>query len=704
MKAIAGPVPRPARDLDFLRSWLLALASSRDLHFTLRRGKCSRASRRSIISIGKFLLTSYSKDALSLSKKAKEFCVALRDYWAGEHDPDHKRGRGLVHRSLFLPDWFITCTDHAMRFSFWGRALPKLTMDSFSSAVAEQNERLASFAEPAPAEFLAHVDRRLTKIGVISPATTTSITSTSSCMEKSRKDGGRAKFYAECAERNLIFSSTALATALIEDEGYNLESRSSVVLEYGAKCRVVSMSAGVRVLHSEIYRKPLLRRLARFRPIGIPLKGQEDYLPIRQAKAWRGSDALNMRLFSADLTAATDYLSKEVIVRCAEKLGIPPDTVTGGTIDGSPINRGTLMGIPLSWPFLSLVHLLACDYIGAPYDSFYLKGDDLIAYWPKRLIEEYLRSLPLLTGMEINPRKSFIGRDRGFFCEKAYIINEGDESSCLMLDSSFVSVRSLCYGRKPESVSPHGQTVPDFLLTIDYLRSEIPRLGHRRAARLQTIAFPWTLDLLKSMGQSVFLPTSLGGYGFIPATKNFRYCRSLSDYILRVQANDPNALKCCCTDLRMEMPNGSLQKTLTTLVSSLRNSTITVSAPFIDQQWQDVIRRVEDRISQRLAMDGLRPSGIYSRTCLRSIRRLTKTLNTRARVPRLSWGSSYDTSASLSEFPFVSVIDQRENRLEDNLRRMSFSFIECYDRVRPLFGLIRSTLKIELEPCFSLMY
>jgi hypothetical protein len=251
------------------------------------------------------------------------------------------------------------------------------------------------------------------------------------------------------------------------------------------------------------------------RAIGLPLSGEEDFLPLKTD--WRQPAFV----FSADLSSATDLIDQALLKEVTDYLGIPLDLVSGGTIDGVQVVRGTLMGIPMSWPCLSLIHYYVCRAIGAPKDSFYLKGDDLIAYWTAPLIRRYKRQIEKLSGMQVNDAKSFLGRRKGFFCEKAYILMEDG----LHIERTFLSSRCLAHGedRFRESQLALQPLTPVGMSLAPYLARQIPRVrSHQRVFKILRTLHPRSFSDAKRVGNLAFLPVSAGGLGLIPPRPDWR--------------------------------------------------------------------------------------------------------------------------------------------------------------------------------------
>jgi hypothetical protein len=75
------------------------------------------------------------------------------------------------------------------------------------------------------------------------------------------------------------------------------------------------------------------------------------------------------------------------------------------------VNRGTQMGLRMSFPVLCLLHLFATRH--RPNASVF--GDDLIARWGSNEISDYLGRMHRL-GFKMNDDKTFISKTRALFC------------------------------------------------------------------------------------------------------------------------------------------------------------------------------------------------------------------------------------------------------------------------------------------------
>jgi hypothetical protein len=194
-------------------------------------------------------------------------------------------------------------------------------------------------------------------------------------------------------------------------------SKVHICREQGGKYRAVTSSQGDLLWHGHRDRKAAFKLLLKFKPTARPLLGRPLTFQIPMGSEPR-------RLYSADLSEATNLLSHEAIMETCSILHLNPDVVMShhcffedkeGRIDIYPV-RGTFMGLPSSWVVLSVAHAAVCLHVGHQ-NTFYLKGDDLIAYWTEPqwvLYQTLMQSL----GFKINLKKSFIGDFRGVFCEQ----------------------------------------------------------------------------------------------------------------------------------------------------------------------------------------------------------------------------------------------------------------------------------------------
>jgi hypothetical protein len=393
-----------------------------------------------------------------------------------------------------------------------GRALPRAPEDLQDLAVAKQLEVLSEPGETPGIDIEDSVETFLDRFHIeacqdlpVRPQFTTN----SASYAFSRREGGRSEELKELLDDDFPRflegrppgSVTERLSGYLGEMGeflsqlpYELDSRSVPISELGYKTRVVSCSDPVRVHISESYRVQLLQKLRRLRPCAAPLRDD-----IRTLRFPRGPG--EYFVFSADLKQATDYMNHDVIRAFSDALEIPFEMVTGGTIGDCTIRRGTLMGIPCSWPILSLVHMWACTELEIPAKSYYLKGDDLIGLWTLDEIQRYQTGIQFLTGMPINLDKSFVSKDRGVFCERSYRL----AGHTLHQSTEIISLRFLV-NRDSEEGYPYPLKVRRQLWSY---------VGHAPYRRLSTIGRHWA-GVPPRLGGLCYLPVEYGGLEVLP--------------------------------------------------------------------------------------------------------------------------------------------------------------------------------------------
>jgi hypothetical protein len=291
--------------------------------------------------------------------------------------------------------------------------------------------------------------------------------------------------------------------------------------EMGFKWRIVTKSPVGVLFHSHIARKRLWPLLESTRSTGIPLREEPLVFVVP-------NDGRPRRIYSADLSNATDTLSHESIRRICAHYGVDPRLVLSHRFR-SPLgvvepDCGTFMGLPMSWVILSLSHLAVCLQVDPSGRSFFLKGDDLVALWTK---EQWIIYCRLMTqaGYKVHPKKSLENERLGFFCEKAYVL-EDVEGPCafaasrrqlreyLLRDRKVISVKFL--SRNSDERTPEG-TLPTWVarsIRFDRIYSDIGRDSVRKFL-VWRVLLPCVPAQLRESGMWP-LPLQLGGAGLSP--------------------------------------------------------------------------------------------------------------------------------------------------------------------------------------------
>jgi len=424
----------------------------------------------------------------------------------------------VARRSIWTSEFLI-------QLSMGGRALPKAPPHLVETAVVKQHLTLAQPSVVPALDYVKSIRKFLSHFHVepcgyvpVKP----SFTSPSASYAFSRREGGRSQEIKDLLEPefldclgppdeedcevaifpglgwpwNAINERLGDMGEYLSELPFEMESRSVPISEWGYKTRVVSCSDPVRTHQSESYRRQLLKKLQQ-----LPCcrtSSEEDYNALRCDNRDEGP----YQVFSADLQSATDNLSHHIIRAFSDELEVPFELVTGGTIDNCPINTGTLMGIPCSWPILSLAHAWACWAMGIPLRSFHLKGDDLIGLWTSEQIQTYQGGIQLLTGMPINLDKSFVAKDRGLFCERSYRLQ-----NCTLVEAKQnFSVRFMVDSTPSEGGFPYPLKVRQRTWSL---------VGKVRWRILSTIARHWA-GYVPRLGGLAYLPISWGGLEAMP--------------------------------------------------------------------------------------------------------------------------------------------------------------------------------------------
>jgi len=455
----------------------------------------------------------------NLMAQTKSACLTCRRFSLSS---DHVLPQALW---LVLPKklGYTPSRSAMMQISMLSRALPR--KKDVSGAVADQIANLSQASvELTHADYLHLRTYGRRVFGRINPVPKPNFTTRAASYSYSRKRGGKGQEVLDIIkgldpydqlpqhegfgrEGSLLKIQSAhfhSYGSLLANREYHLDSKAIPILERGWKVRMVSCSDPIRNLRSESYRSVLYRKLKNVEACRTALMGEPTRLKFRNVV--RGAI-----VYSADLSAATDKLSWGAINALCEGLGIPFDLVAGGTLDGHEMRRGTLMGIPLSWPFLSIIHNWAIERMGISRGSYHIKGDDLIALWCLEEIAFYEHHLPLLTGMELNHNKTLLGRTCGVFCERFFrknrsvIQNEWD----LTLVSGVFSLRPFMGMDDPGY--PPEIALSEYLWT---LKGRVPWEKIRRLSKVfEARRLPPTI---RRFGDIVYLPPYMGGLSLIP--------------------------------------------------------------------------------------------------------------------------------------------------------------------------------------------
>jgi len=320
------------------------------------------------------------------------------------------------------------------------RALPEPPPEVIERAVKVHRTVLTGYSGPTNALLLEHLEefgKRLT----FRPNESYPRPLGSASFSTGRHAGGQT---ADMAERFNIFGAAGVTANMAwrslggeYTSPYEaLKVRVIGLAERGWKARIVTAGVVDEQVRAHVLRDvffPLLDRLP------VAHKGEADEI----ARCTKLSQKTVAGWWlSTDLTAATDYGRRDVAA--AVWKGVLRGLVSRGKLDEASAEhgwreisallgpheatypdssvhtttRGWLMGNPLTWLTLNLVHCGVLDAAGL-LGSAVVKGDDALVRGSRGSLEEYLFIMEM-AGFKINRSKTFWSRESGLFCEVAY--------------------------------------------------------------------------------------------------------------------------------------------------------------------------------------------------------------------------------------------------------------------------------------------
>jgi len=262
------------------------------------------------------------------------------------------------------------------------------------------------------------------------------------------------------------------------------------ITERGLKIRVASSHPSYLAHYSRCLSKYLLPFLKDLSWSRSSLKAEEIKLHNRDR---------NARLFSADLSAASDHIDhgvgQAILKGLLEGMGVNSAEVDGAmrclepyTLEGRLTTRGAHMGLGTTWSVLSLLNAFAGYQACSDKRTFRICGDDLIGLWTEAEQHTYVRWIEKL-GLQMNLKKSFRGV-RGVFCEKLIQINRVDTQGISALETpDRVTTLKETYS---ESVWTHNDTNPENKERVQQIASDatqpypIRRLAEERLSSFKT--------------------------------------------------------------------------------------------------------------------------------------------------------------------------------------------------------------------------
>jgi len=206
------------------------------------------------------------------------------------------------------------------------------------------------------------------------------------------------------------------------------KARALVIPERGCKVRVVTALEAETVIKGHNLRDAIWPILEEDRRFDL---GQSDD-PIAGMPVPKGRVVL-----SADLSRATDvapqWLGIQFCLELARTLQLSNKwrwaaVAAFGSYEvsypkGQRITSsvGWLMGHPLTWAILCLVHREIAELCG--FDDYRIRGDDLLAVGPPESVDKYFNLISRY--FLVNKKKSFVSETGGVFAEETYMVTSG---------------------------------------------------------------------------------------------------------------------------------------------------------------------------------------------------------------------------------------------------------------------------------------
>jgi len=208
------------------------------------------------------------------------------------------------------------------------------------------------------------------------------------------------------------------------------------VSDKGFKARIVTKSPAFLQASAEPIGQAMLKGLERFPPTKGKLLGLE-LLDVVEKIALPPPGGVYV---SADLTAASDLIPHEIALagwkgicrglgweqtNAVYKTGaiaLGPQEVTWDDGTQSRTKRGILMGLPLTWPILSLLNCYCAEFNNPGTKGRYTTcGDDLAGAWSHSQAERYRQNLSEL-GLRVSKGKHFESPHGFVFTEETALI------------------------------------------------------------------------------------------------------------------------------------------------------------------------------------------------------------------------------------------------------------------------------------------
>jgi hypothetical protein len=397
-----------------------------------------------------------------LAKLVKSWALEAQYYAVGETRPFKPTPGDVMLGHLWPTLRFEVSREGLATLASMGRALPNPSDEVIKKTLNEHRKVLMSRPVPTNPVLLkalstfvhtnvrGMVQEQLKRDENFNPSRPSflPIFSTSSCIEKTRKEGGCAAALAEIEAKmradpsgDFGSSSPAEVKADVLEFAWKAEPQflppKGVVMAVpapGGKARVLAKHRSEHTTMAQYINGTLIALLKNWAPAAGALHGRSITKTLRFASRKQPLDPEAL-VFSGDWSTSTDYIPFDVArciadAICAElgwdwTLTNAMRRLTGcyqlRYPDGKLIvtGRGQLMGVGTSWPILSLLNGFCAEHGASQIAkrSYRICGDDILSVWTTPEIDRY-RQMMEACGVKLNDRKTLIARNFGVFTEE----------------------------------------------------------------------------------------------------------------------------------------------------------------------------------------------------------------------------------------------------------------------------------------------
>lgn len=329
------------------------------------------------------------------------------------------------------------------------------------------------------------------------------------------------------------------------------------IKERGFKARIVTKSSATLVFVAQNIRKKVLNLLKTIPACRQVLQGNKRSA-IKQV--FKRVSSKPLQVVSADLSKASDlipfWVSDAIWKALSEYLGLSPEEefVVQSTISSQELRypnqqtiiskQGLLMGLPLTWVTLSLLHLFWLDRsMGTKSRGYAICGDDMLALMTEKesnIYHDYVAKC----GGSFNAGKHVESTSFGVFLEKLIMTRpqkvpvKNDHGSRYKYRMNFkiLSTFSLKFVQNEKD--------PNWFLKFGPATKNLILDGASESHLCAALKHSFRLKRLRSIGPRIHLDQSYGGYG-VPNTLKRLFPSKRKDLLLSMLQKSTQVLKGC---------------------------------------------------------------------------------------------------------------------------------------------------------------